>query len=55
VSVLDLYGGDHQHDIEYDYPPYGSHGRQHVKLLLHDYVVTSVALIIRKGRPPASS
>jgi 2-polyprenyl-3-methyl-5-hydroxy-6-metoxy-1,4-benzoquinol methylase len=55
VSVFDLYGGDHQHDIEYDYPPYGSHGRQHVKLLLHDYVVTSVALIIRKGRPPASS
>jgi hypothetical protein len=51
LSRLDLYGGDHQYDIEFDYPPYFTHGRQHVKLLLDNYVSTSVVLIIRKGHP----
>lgn len=52
MSRLDLYGGDHQHDLEFDYPPYFTHGRQHVKLLLDGYVSTSVLMIIRKGQPP---
>jgi SAM-dependent methyltransferase len=52
LALPDLYGGDQQQDIEFDYPPYGTHGRQHVKLLLHDYVATSVMLIIRKGQCP---
>jgi SAM-dependent methyltransferase len=51
LSQLDLHGGDHQHDIEFDYPPYFTHGRNHVKLLLDGYVATSVVIIIRKGRP----
>ena len=51
LSQLDLYGGDHQYDVEFDYPPYSTHGRNHVKLLLDDYVVTSVIMIIRKGQP----
>jgi hypothetical protein len=51
LSQMDLYGGDHQHDIEFDYPPYFIHGRNHVKLLLDGYVVTSIMIIIRKGRP----
>jgi len=50
LSRLDLYGGDHQNDIEFDFPPYFTHGRHHVKLLLDGYVATSVMLIIRKGR-----
>jgi hypothetical protein len=51
LAQLDLYGGDHRYDIEFDYPPYFTHGRQHVKLLLDGYVSTSVVLIIRKGMP----
>jgi SAM-dependent methyltransferase len=50
LSRLDLYGGDHRYDIEFDYPPYGAHGRKHVKLLLHGYVATSVMIIVRKGQ-----
>lgn len=51
MSQLDLYCGDHQHDLEFDYPPYFTHGRQHIKLLLGGYVATSVLMIIRKGEP----
>jgi SAM-dependent methyltransferase len=51
LSQLDLYGGDHQYDIEFDYPPYFTHGRNHVKLLLDGYVATSVIMVIRKGQP----
>jgi hypothetical protein len=36
-------------DLNYDYPPYETHGRPHVKLLSHDYIVTSILLIIHKG------
>jgi len=51
LSQLDLHGGDHQHDIEFDYPPYFTHGRNHVKLLFDGHVITSVMIIIRKGWP----
>jgi hypothetical protein len=51
MSRLDLYCGDHQYDIEFDYPPYFTHGRQHVKLALEGHVATSVLMIIRKGQP----
>ncbi len=50
MARLDLYGGDHQHDLEFDYPPYFTHGRQHVKLLLDGHISTSVLMIIRKGQ-----
>lgn len=36
-------------DLNYDYPPYYTHGRPHIKVLHGDYVVTSVMLIIHKG------
>jgi SAM-dependent methyltransferase len=36
-------------DLNYDYPPYYTHGRQHIKLLSGDYVVTSIMIIIQKG------
>ncbi len=41
--------GLHADDLNYDYPPYGSHGRRHIKLLFRDYVVTSAMIIIHKG------
>jgi SAM-dependent methyltransferase len=36
-------------DLNYDYPPYGTHGCLTIKFLLDDFVATSVLLIIRKG------
>lgn len=41
--------GLHPDDLNYDYPPYGSHGRRHIKLLVRDYIVTSAMIIIYKG------
>jgi SAM-dependent methyltransferase len=49
LSRLDLYAGDGGPDMDFDYPPYFTHGRHHIKLLLGDYVATSILLIIRKG------
>jgi SAM-dependent methyltransferase len=54
LERLDFYAGAHQYDIDYDYPPYFTHGRKHVKLLLHSYVSTSILLIIRKGSVPST-
>jgi hypothetical protein len=36
-------------DLNYDYLPYGAHGRNHIKLLIGDYVATSILIIIQKG------
>jgi hypothetical protein len=52
MNRLDLYCGDHPYDLEFDYPPYFTHGRQHIKLLIEGYVATSVLMIIRKGQHP---
>jgi SAM-dependent methyltransferase len=41
--------GLHRYDLDYDVPPYYETGRQHVKLLFQDHVVTSCLLIIHKG------
>lgn len=49
VSRFDFFAGDDLEDIEFDYPPYFTHGRQHVKLLLDGHVTTSIVLIVRKG------
>lgn len=48
IEDLDFNPGSHRHDIEYDYPPYFTHSRKHVKLLLSSYVSTSIILIIHK-------
>lgn len=53
LSRCDFFAGDHEYDLNYDYPPYGENGRPHVKLLLGGYVATSMVLIIRKGRTPS--
>jgi hypothetical protein len=50
---FDPNAGTAAEDIEYDFPPYYSHGRQHVKLLLGGFVSTSCLLIIIKGSYPS--
>jgi len=49
IEGLDFDAGSEQHDIAYDYPPYYTHGRQHLKLELDGFVSTSLLLIIRKA------
>jgi len=49
LSRCDFYAGDHPHDLDFDLPPYGGPDRQHVKLLLHGHVTTSMLLIVQKG------
>jgi SAM-dependent methyltransferase len=49
IEALDFEAGSDPHDIGFDYPPYYSHGRQHIKLNLHDHISTSLLLIIRKA------
>jgi hypothetical protein len=56
LERLDDDAGTDPADLEFDVPPYYAHGREHIKLWLGGYVVTSVLLVIRKGaRPPAMS
>jgi len=43
----DLDPGDHAFDREYDYPPFYSHGRQHIKIRLGQFVATSMLLIVQ--------
>lgn len=49
IEGLDLDAGSEQHDIAFDYWPFYTHGRQHLKLQLEGYVSTSLLLIIRKS------
>jgi len=49
IEALDFDAGAEQHDIAFDYPPYYTHGRQHLKLQLDGFVSTSLLLIIRKA------
>jgi SAM-dependent methyltransferase len=49
IESLDFEAGAEPHDIGFDYPPYYSQGRQHIKLNLHDHISTSLLLIIRKA------
>lgn len=49
LARLDLDPGDHRYDLDYDIPPYHVGGRKHVKLVIDDFVATSVLLIVRKG------
>ena len=55
IEDLDFEAGAGAADIDYDYPPYYSHGRQHVKLLLGGHISTSIVLIVRKGSAPSPS
>jgi len=49
IESLDFDAGSEQHDIAFDYPPFYTHGRQHLKLQLGEYIVTSMLIIIRKA------
>jgi len=53
LESLDFDSGADPGDIDYDYPPYYEHGRQHIKLLLDGHVSTSFLLIVRKGKHPS--
>jgi hypothetical protein len=52
LEQLDDDPGTDPADLEFDVPPYYAHGREHIKLWLGGYVVTSVLLVIRKGAAP---
>ena len=49
IEALDVEAGSEQHDIAFDYPPYYTHGRQHLKLQIDEFVSTSLLLIIHKA------
>lgn len=41
--------GCHEHDLNYDVPPYGTTNRPHIKLELGGFITTSILLVINKG------
>lgn len=50
---IDFDAGQDDADLAFDVEPYYTHGRPHVKLLLHGFVSTSILLVLRQGeRPP---
>jgi SAM-dependent methyltransferase len=49
IEALDFNAGFNEADLAFDYPPYYTHGRQHIKLKIADYISTSMILIIRKA------
>lgn len=50
MEPVDYFAGVRPHDLDYDVPPYsGKDGKQHIKLLLHSFVATSILLIVRKA------
>lgn len=48
IEKMDFDAGASQYDLEFDYPSFYTHGRQHLKLKLGDYICTSMLIIIRK-------
>lgn len=48
IDRLDFERGCEPHDVLFDFPPYGNHGRAHIKLLIEGHVATSMLLICRK-------
>jgi hypothetical protein len=49
LEGLDFETGTEQHDLAFDFPPYYSHGRQHIKLRIGDYISTSFLMVVRKA------
>ena len=47
LARCDFYAGDHPFDLNYDVPPYGGPDHQHIKLLLGEFVTTSMLLIVQ--------
>jgi SAM-dependent methyltransferase len=54
MAPVDYDAGLDRFDLEYDYPPWYTHGRKHIKLLVADFVITSVLVIIHKGQGPVA-
>jgi hypothetical protein len=48
IEALNFDPGHDQHDLAYDFPPWYTHGRQHLKLQMDGFVSTSILIIIRK-------
>ncbi len=46
LAEPDFFPGDGEHDRIFDIPPYYTHGRQHIKLQLDEFVTTSLILIV---------
>lgn len=42
----DFWPGSHEHDRLFDFPPFYTHGRHHVKVWLDGFVCTSILLIV---------
>ena len=49
IEALNFDAGCEQHDLAFDYPPFYSHCRQHLKLQIGEYICTSLILIIWKA------
>lgn len=54
MAALDHFAGDAPEDAEFDHPPYYTHGRPHIKLLLDGFITTSCMIVVTKGRYPAT-
>lgn len=52
LEPVEYDAGLDRQDIEFDFPPYFTNGRKHIKMLLGPHVSTSILLIVRKGAPP---
>jgi hypothetical protein len=46
LAEPDYFPGDDEHDRVFDIPPYYTHGRQHIKLKLNEYITTSIVLVV---------
>lgn len=46
LAPLDFEAGDHEYDRLFDFAPFYSHGRQHIKLLIDGHVATSMLLVV---------
>jgi hypothetical protein len=49
IEAMNWDAGAHEHDLNYDSPPYFQSGRPHVKLELGGFITTSCMIVVRKG------
>ncbi|TCM18705.1 methyltransferase family protein [Novosphingobium sp. PhB165] len=49
IENMNWDAGCHEHDLNYDSPPYFETGRPHVKLELGGFITTSCMIVVRKG------
>jgi SAM-dependent methyltransferase len=49
IEAMNWDAGCHEHDLNYDSPPYFQAGRPHIKLELGGFITTSCMIVVRKG------